>query len=47
FLDFSLDEIVDLIRQGVFASFHPNKESLWAEMEKNIHLVKTRYGLKR
>nr|WP_017851043.1 adenosine deaminase [Leptospira interrogans] len=47
FLDFSLDEIVDLIRQGVFASFHPNKESLWAEMEKNIHLVKARYGLKR
>ncbi|EKP14103.1 adenosine deaminase [Leptospira borgpetersenii] len=47
FLDFSLDEIVDLIRQGVFASFHPNKESLWSEMEKKIHLVKARYGLKR
>ncbi|XDD49800.1 adenosine deaminase [Leptospira sp. WS92.C1] len=47
FLDFSLDEIVDLIRQGVFASFHPNKETLWAEMEKRIGLVKARYGLQK
>ncbi|PJZ69722.1 adenosine deaminase [Leptospira perolatii] len=45
FLDFSLDEIVDLIRQGVFATFHPQKETLWKEMESRINKVKEKYGI--
>ncbi len=45
FLDFSLEEIVDLVRQGVFATFHPQKESLWKEMEVKIKKVKEKYGL--
>lgn len=45
FLDFSLDEIVDLIRQGVYATFHPQKETLWKDMEVQIKKVKEKYGL--
>ncbi|EPG66337.1 adenosine deaminase [Leptospira wolffii] len=45
FLDFSLEEIVDLVRQGVFATFHPQKESLWKEMDIKIKKVKEKYGL--
>lgn len=45
FLDFSLDEIVDLVRQGVFATFHPQKETLWKDMEAKIRKVKEKYGL--
>ncbi|TGK20743.1 adenosine deaminase [Leptospira fluminis] len=45
FLDFSLDEIVDLIRQGVYATFHPQKETLWKEMEARIRRTKEIYGI--
>ncbi len=46
FLDFSLDEIIDLIRQGVYATFHPNKEELWANMETEIFRISESYGYK-
>jgi len=46
FLDFSLDEIIDLIRQGVFASFHPKKESLWNRIESEIEIIKKQYKIK-
>jgi adenosine deaminase len=46
FLDFSLDEIIDLIKQGVFASFHPNKEELWARVEAEIIKVSDAFDYK-
>lgn len=46
FLDFSLDEIIDLIKQGVFASFHPNKEELWAKVEAEIWKVSEAFDYK-
>ncbi|MCE9499616.1 MAG: adenosine deaminase, partial [Leptospira sp.] len=36
FLDFSIDEIVDLIKQGVYSTFHPNKDALWKNIEAKI-----------
>jgi len=45
FLDFSLDELIDLVRQGVYCTFHPQKESLWLEMEEKINSIKAKYNL--
>lgn len=46
FLDFSLDEIIDLIKQGVFATFHPNKEELWARIQDEILKVSESFEYK-
>lgn len=46
FLSFSLDEILDLIKQGVFATFHPKKEELWNRMEKEILRICNEYGFR-
>ncbi|EPG73010.1 adenosine deaminase [Leptospira fainei serovar Hurstbridge str. BUT 6] len=46
FLDFSLEEIIDLVRQGVYATFHPQKETLWKDMEVKIKRVKEKYGVR-
>ncbi|MDZ4725106.1 MAG: adenosine deaminase [Leptospira sp.] len=45
FLDFSLDELIDLVRQGVYCTFHPQKETLWNEMEEKINTIKAKYNL--
>ena len=45
FLDFSLDELIDLVRQGVYCTFHPQKETLWLEMEEKINIIKAKYNL--
>lgn len=45
FLDFSIQELIDLVRQGVFSTFHPNKEKLWKEISEGIEKVKTKYNL--
>ncbi len=45
FLDFSLDELIDLVRQGVYCTFHPQKETLWLEMEEKINTIKAKYNL--
>jgi adenosine deaminase len=45
FLDFSLDELIDLVRQGVYCTFHPQKETLWKEMEEKINTIKAKYNL--
>ncbi|EQA44785.1 adenosine deaminase [Leptospira broomii serovar Hurstbridge str. 5399] len=46
FLDFSLEEIIDLVRQGVYATFHPQKETLWKGMEVKIKRIKEKYGVR-
>lgn len=45
FLDFSIDEIIDLVRQGVLCTFHPQKDSLWKSMEEKIDQIKLKYNL--
>ncbi|GBF51299.1 adenosine deaminase [Leptospira ryugenii] len=45
FLDFSLEELIDLVRQGVYCTFHPQKDSLWNEMEEKINQIKIKYNL--
>lgn len=46
YLDFTLDEILDLIHKGVLSTFHPNKNALWKKMEKRISQVKKDFKLK-
>ena len=46
FLDFSIDEIIDLIKQGVMTSFHTEKESLWKKMEAEIEIIKKQHKIK-
>ncbi|TGN20355.1 adenosine deaminase [Leptospira idonii] len=45
FLDFSIDEIVDLVKQSVYCTFHPQKETLWKQMEEKIDAIKVKYNL--
>ncbi|MEM7181303.1 MAG: adenosine deaminase [Spirochaetota bacterium] len=45
YLDFSLEEILDLIKKGVQATFHPNKKALWEKMEQRILQVKKDFKL--
>ncbi len=45
FLDFSLEEIIDILKKGVYATFHPNKDALWASMEAKIQSVKRQFNL--
>jgi len=44
-LNFSVSELMDLVRQGIYASFHPNPTELWhqckleiAELRKKFHV---------
>lgn len=46
FLDFSLDEIFDLIKQGVYATFAPDKDALWKQVEARIKTVSENFGYK-
>ncbi|TGN11007.1 adenosine deaminase [Leptospira ilyithenensis] len=45
FLDFSIDEIIDLVKQSVYCTFHPQKETLWKQMEEKIEAIKVKYNL--
>ncbi len=45
FLNFTLDEIIDILKKGVYATFHPNKDALWASMESKIQNVKRQFNL--
>lgn len=45
FLDFSLEEIIDLLKKGVNATFHPNKDALWSSMESKIQNIKRQFNL--
>jgi len=37
--------LIDLVRQGVYCTFHPQKETLWNEMEEKINTIKAKYNL--
>lgn len=36
FLNFTIDEIVNMIKKGVYATFHTDKEGVWKDMEEEI-----------
>lgn len=35
-LDFTISELTDLVRQGVYATFHPDPDALWRKFEPEI-----------
>jgi adenosine deaminase len=45
FLNFNIDELVTLIKKGVYASFHPDKEQLWSKFEKDIKKLRKKHSL--
>jgi adenosine deaminase len=45
YLNFTPNEIIKLIEQGVKASFYPKKEELWKEMNQEIQTIKKQYNL--
>ena len=44
-LDFSVSEIIDLVRQGIFASFHSNPAELWREYKSEIASLRKKYSV--
>lgn len=44
-LGFSTGEIVDLVKQGVYSTFHSNPRKLWKEFEPQITRVREKHGL--
>ena len=45
YLDFTLDEMIDLNQQGVYSTFHPNPKGLWSTFSKEIEALSTKYNL--
>ncbi|MCX7999738.1 MAG: adenosine deaminase, partial [Leptospiraceae bacterium] len=41
-LNFTIEEIIELIKKGVYSSFHPKKEKLWKKMEADIHRIQSK-----
>lgn len=44
-LGFTITELVDLVRMGVFSSFHSDPTTLWAGFKKEIDAKREQYGL--
>lgn len=44
-LGFTVEEIIDLIKKGVYCSFHPRKEKLWKKMESEINRLQSKFQL--
>ncbi len=44
-LKFSISEIVDLVRQGIYSTFHGDKATLWAGFRKEIEDLRGDYRL--
>ena len=44
FLNFSIEELIDLIKKGIFATFHPDKEALWKRVNSEIIKVRTKHN---
>lgn len=42
-LDFTVDEIIDLLKKGVHSSFYPKKDKLWKKMESDISKLRQRF----
>ncbi len=45
YLDFTVTELIDLIRQGVQASFHPDPAKLWQSFRPEIEALRKQYSL--
>ena len=45
FLDFTVSELVDLVRQGVLATFQSDKNRMWKEFEKEINVLRKTYDV--
>jgi len=43
YLDFSVSELVDLVRQGVYASFHPDPAGLWQKYKMEIENLRKKF----
>ena len=44
-LNFSIDEIIDIVKSGVYSTFHPNKDELWNSINSDISKIKQHYNL--
>ncbi|MCB1168903.1 MAG: adenosine deaminase [Leptospiraceae bacterium] len=44
-LNFTIPEIVDLVRQGVYSTFHSEPSKIWKGMEKEIQNLRQEYQL--
>ena len=44
-LNFTVDEVIDLLKKGVFSTFHPRKDKLWKKIESDIRRLKTKFNL--
>ncbi|MCB1137562.1 MAG: adenosine deaminase [Leptospiraceae bacterium] len=44
-LNFTIPEIVDLVRQGVYSTFHGEPSKIWKGMEKEIQNLRQQYQL--
>ncbi len=44
-LKFNIDEIMDIIKSGVYATFHPEKDELWSKIKSEIDKFRIIYDL--
>lgn len=44
-LNFSISEIVDLVRQGVYGTFYKDRAGLWSKFRNEIEELRTHYNL--
>ncbi len=44
-LDFTVSELIDLNRQGVLSSFHPDRAKMWKSFEPEIAALRKEYGV--
>lgn len=45
FLEFTVTEIIDLVRQGIYSSFHPAPDELWRTTKKEIEDLRKQYAV--
>ena len=45
YLGFTLTELIDLNRQGVYSTFHPKATSLWEEFHNKIYSLRQKYSI--
>jgi adenosine deaminase len=44
-LNFSIEEIIEIVKNSVLATFNPNKEELWYHMKREIDKLRKIYEL--
>lgn len=45
FLEFSIEELIELIKKGIYATFHQDKDSLWKKFESEILKIRKKHNL--